>query len=92
VVVDGREVGDEQHRELGQPEFVDGLVGQPFDAAHHVVAEVADEASGQRRQAGQPRRFHCPPGGAQHGERVAGGGQPGRHRARPRRLAVDDGQ
>ena len=57
VMVDGGQIGDQQHLQIGQTEFVGRLLRQRFDAAHHVVGEVADEAAGQRRQAGQPGPF-----------------------------------
>ena len=37
----------------GWPEVVGGDVGQALDLAHHVVAEVADQAAVQRRQLGR---------------------------------------
>ena len=50
VVVDRGEVGRQQHHQLGQLQVVDGERRQPLHPAHHVVAEVADQPAGQRRQ------------------------------------------
>ena len=52
VVVHRGEVGDQQHHQLRQAQLVRRDLGQRLDPAHHVVAEVADEAAGQRRQSG----------------------------------------
>ena len=40
----------------GKPRSSVGHVGQPLDLAHHVVAEVADQAAVQRREVGQRGR------------------------------------
>ena len=53
VVVERGEVGGQQHHQLGDVQVVVGELGQPLQAAHRVVAEVADQPAGQRRQAGQ---------------------------------------
>ena len=80
VVIDRREVGDEQHGEFRQPEIVDRLVRQSLDAADHVVAEVTHEATREWRQLRQARTLHRPPRGTEHVERVTADGQPGWHR------------
>ena len=48
-VVEGHERTDDAHHGVGQAELVGGHVVQPFDLAHDVVAEVADDAALQRR-------------------------------------------
>src|SRR4051795_471928 len=92
VVVDGGEVGDEQHGELRQSQLVDRLVRQPLDAAYHVIAEVADQAAGQRRQLRQSWTLHRPPRRPQGGQWVADRRQPGRDLADPGGRAVHHGQ
>ena len=42
----------QQKGHLGQAEVVRRRVGKVFEAPHEVVAEVADEAAGERRQGG----------------------------------------
>ena len=54
-VVEDREVGRQHHRELGHAEVVGRGAGQPLEPADDVVAEVADQAAGQRRQPGSTR-------------------------------------
>ena len=89
VVVEHREVGGEQHGELGQVQVVLGEVRQPLEPAHGVVAEVADQAAGERRQAGVrvPAVCSALDVRAQHLERVAVGRHAGRRRAEPDRAA-----
>ncbi len=63
MVVDGGEVGREQHQHLGQVQVVDAAVGESFEPAHRVVGEVPDEPAGERGHPGktvggeQPQRF-----------------------------------
>src|SRR5690606_22228175 len=77
-VVHHGEVAGEQHGQLGQPQVVALAGADLLQAAHDVVAEVADHAAGEGRQAqvvgevaGGVQGFE---GGAQRGQRVAGGG------------------
>ena len=53
-VVEHRELADDAEHGVGQAQVVLGDLGQALDLAHHVVAEVADEAAVQGRQLGQP--------------------------------------
>ena len=45
----------------GMPSSSTALSGMPLDVPHDVVGQVADEATGERRQAGQPRALQRPP-------------------------------
>ena len=55
VVVERGDVpGQRQHR-VGPADRVVGHVRQALDLAHHVVAEVPDDATVERRELGQPR-------------------------------------
>ena len=49
-MVEYRQVGSQHHRQLGQPQVVDGVVGQALPPANHVVGHRTDHAAGQRRQ------------------------------------------
>ena len=51
-VVQHGQVSGQQHCSFWHTEFVGVGVGQPFPAAHHVVADDSHHAAGQRRQAG----------------------------------------
>ena len=68
-----------------------GQLRQPLEAAHQVVAEVADQAAGQRRQAGVGRGSTAPASAATVSRSTAIGSPVGRHarrrlcRARPPR-------
>ncbi len=89
-VVEHREVGGQQHGQLGELEVVRVEVGQLLQPADDVVAEVADQAAGQRGQAVVlvARGVQRLQGGAQHLQRVAGGGDADRRGAEPAGLAV----
>ena len=91
MVQDG-EVAGEQHGQLGELEVVPLARADLLQAAHDVVAEVADHAAGEGRQAqvvgevaGGVQGLD---GGAQRGERVAVGGDADGRGAEPVRLAV----
>jgi hypothetical protein len=66
VVVHGRQIGDEQHGQLGQAQVVLGFLGQRLDPANDVVGEIADEAAGERRQPRQSRTAQRPPRRAEY--------------------------
>ncbi len=86
-VVEHGQVGGEQHGELGEPEVVRGEVRQLLQAADDVVAEVAHQAAGERREAvvGLARGVQRRQGGPQHLQRVAV------HRDADRRSALPAG-
>ena len=67
-VVDGHHLADDRHDPVGEAPVVGRDVGQVFDLAHHVVAEVAHQAAVERRQALDGRR-------AVVGQEVLQGGQ-----------------
>ena len=50
VVIEHREVGHQEHHQLGQVQIVDRVVGQLLEPAHRVVGDEADHAADQRRQ------------------------------------------
>ena len=79
VVVEHRQVGGEQEGQLGHVDVVGVAVRQPLDPADGVVAEVADQARGERRQAAGVRGV-CSSRrvSRERRQRVAAGGQPGR--------------
>ena len=92
VVVDRGDVGGQQQHHVRQAEVVDGEFGQPFEAADHVVGEVADQARRQRRQAGQRGGLQQRERGAQRLQRVTTGRRILRDRAQPHRRTVTHGQ
>ena len=63
VVEDEHHVGDHQ-RHVGQAERVGVGLAERLDRAHQVVAEEADGAAGERRQALDRRRLELRRGGA----------------------------
>ena len=73
MVERGDVTGDRQHR-VGQPEVVVRHVGQALDLAHDVVAEVADDATVERRQLGELRRAVRREQRLERGERTLVGG------------------
>ena len=93
VVEDGQ-VGHQHHRQLRHAEVVDAGLRQPLQPADDVVAEVADEPAGQRRQVRPARRAQPagdrPDGGQRVGRQVVG--QPGHVLAEPLRDAVPLGE
>ena len=89
VVVEHREVGREQHRDLGHADLVGVVVGQALPPAHHVVGQVADHPAGERGQAREPLGVQRLDGVAQGRCRVAVGRQADRRVAPPLRVTVD---
>ena len=79
VVEDEQHVGDHQ-RHVGQPERVGVRLAERLDRAHQVVAEEADRAAGERRQALDRRRLGS---GQVLGDRARRGRAPSRSRRRP---------
>ena len=49
-MVEHREVGDEEHHQLGQVQVVDRVVGQGFEPPDRVVGDESDHAPDERRQ------------------------------------------
>ena len=93
VVEDGQ-VGHQRHRQLGHAEVVGARLGQPLQPADDVVAQVADQPTGQRGQAGGPRRpepaGQRPDGGQRVVRQVVG--EAGHRVAEPLRDAVPLGE
>lgn len=89
MVEDG-EVGGEQHGQLGELQVVAAALTDLLQAAHDVVAEVADHAAGEGRKSGfrAVRGVQGLDGGAQGLERVAVDGDADRRGAGPVGLAV----
>jgi hypothetical protein len=92
VVVECREVGGQQHDQLGQVEVVLGQFGEALEAADGVVADVADHAAGERGEAGQRFAVQDLDGLAQCLQRVTVGRQADRRGARPVGAAVALGE
>ncbi len=93
-VVEHGEVRGEQHGQLGQFEVVPPVLADLLQAAYDVVPEVADHASGERRQAAREvaRGVQGLDGGAQRVERVAVHGYADGRRTEPVRPAVAGGE
>jgi hypothetical protein len=91
VVHDG-EVAGQEHGQLGQFQVVPLASADLLQAAHDVVAEVADHAAGEGRQAVLVRGVQGLDGGAQRGERVAVDGDADRRGAEPVGPAVALGE
>jgi hypothetical protein len=79
-VVQDREVGGEDHRYLRQVQVVAARVGHLFPPTHGVVRDGTDQASSERRQAGDPLgrqgRERVP---HRHGRVTVDGDSDGRH-------------
>ena len=92
VVVEHRQVGDQQEHQLGDVQVVGVAVGQPLDPADDVVAEVADQAGGERRQ---PVAAGCAAAAGSRAppraDRRRRAGRPGRARSRPPRRRARSG-
>ncbi|MPM76535.1 hypothetical protein SDC9_123533 [bioreactor metagenome] len=86
------QVGRQHHHQLRDVQVVDAAVGEHLEAAHDVVAEVADETVDERRQALGPLGAQHPQRLAQHVERRAVGRQADRGLARPHRTTVAFGE
>ena len=84
-MVEHREVGRQHHRQLGHVQVVDRVVGQPLQPADRVVADEADQTTGQRRQPGQSAACAAPP--RSPAGRPAGRRRPGRRPAARRASA-----
>jgi hypothetical protein len=93
-VVQHGQVGDQHQRELGHPEVVGAGHGQPLQPPDHVVAQVADEAAGERGQVGGARGSEPAAQRPDGGQRVLRQlvGQPRQRSAQPLRDAVALGQ
>lgn len=91
VVHDG-EVAGEQHGQLGELQIVPLAGADLLQAAHDVVAEVADHAAGERGQALSVRGVQGLDGGAQGGQRVPVDGDADGRGAEPVGLPVALGQ
>ena len=97
VVIERGQVGRQQHHQFGDAELVRPPSAVPasrrgrrrrvdaLQPADDVVAEVADHAAGQRRQAGAAARCAAPQRLGQRVQRIAAVGQPVRRRGRARR-------
>ena len=84
VVVQHGQVGGEHHRELRHAQVVGRGAGQPLEAAHRVVADVADQPAGERREVRQTGRLEPLDRLPQRLQRVLGvvrGAVAGPHRA-----------
>jgi hypothetical protein len=54
-VVEHGQVGDQHQGQLGHAQVVGAGVGQALQPADDVVAEVADQPAGERREPGRAR-------------------------------------
>ena len=86
-VVEGGQLADDGQDGVGLAEVVGRDVGQVLDLAHHVVAEVADQAGVQRRQVGEVRRVDGVEDGLERGQHaVVAGDAAARPARRGRRV------
>ena len=92
MVVDHGELAGEHHDQLWDLEVVDGAVGQPLEATHHVVAEVAHHAGVEGGQAVDRLGGQFLQGLAEHLQRVPVVGDPDQFAAEPLRAAAGLGQ
>ena len=49
-MVEGHQLTDDHHRRIWKTQLVRWRVLEPFDLAHDVVAQIADDARVERRQ------------------------------------------
>ena len=91
VVVQHREVGGQQHDQLGDREVVLRVLGEPLEAPHRVVPHVPDEPPGERWQARQRIGAQPLEGLAQHHQRVVRSHLQGAGEQRGRQPAVEHG-
>src|SRR5215813_11464369 len=70
-VIEGNDAVIEHEHGIVEADFVAQTLWKAFNQAHHVVAEVADRSSHQRRQTWEPHRAKAFDALAEKGNRIA---------------------
>ena len=73
MVIQYRQITDQHHRHIRQPEIGRVGVGKLLQFPYQVVSQVAHQSGGERRQLGLDRGVQSSQGGLQHLQRTPGG-------------------